>query len=80
MILGNPGAGGALPPPPLPPFRKAIGPALPPSAGTWAARSIAYFKGNDTTASLLVLSAWAVAGTVALPAAALRTRRARSTP
>ena len=62
VILGNPSAGGALPPPMLPPFWKAIGPALPPGAGTWAARSIAYFKGNDTTASLLVLSAWAALG------------------
>ncbi|MGN9757215.1 DUF3533 domain-containing protein [Streptomyces sp. SD31] len=63
VILGNPSAGGALPPPLLPPFWRDIGPALPPGAGTWATRSIAYFKGNDTTASLLVLSAWAAAGT-----------------
>ncbi|MDQ1030480.1 hypothetical protein QF035_008062 [Streptomyces umbrinus] len=62
VILGNPSAGGALPPPMLPPFWRAIGPALPPGAGTWTARSIAYFKGNDTTASLLVLSAWAAVG------------------
>ncbi|MEH0469249.1 DUF3533 domain-containing protein [Streptomyces sp. B21-097] len=81
VILGNPSAGGALPPPLLPPFWKAIGPALPPGAGTWAARSIAYFEGNDMTASLLVLSAWAVAGVVVtLLASALRTRRAQSTP
>lgn len=81
VILGNPGAGGALPPPLLPPSWKAIGPALPPGAGTWAARSIAYFKGTDMTASLLVLSAWAVAGTVVtLSAAAPRTRRAQNTP
>ncbi|MFE5892528.1 DUF3533 domain-containing protein [Streptomyces sp. NPDC002285] len=74
VILGNPSAGGALPPPLLPPFWRDIGPALPPGAGTWATRSIAYFKGNDTTASLLVLSAWAAAGTaVTLLAAKLRT-------
>ncbi|MFH9863461.1 DUF3533 domain-containing protein [Streptomyces sp. NPDC017202] len=78
VILGNPSAGGALPPPLLPPFWKAIGPALPPGAGTWAARSIAYFEGNAMTSALLVLSAWAVAGTaITLLAAALRTRRAR---
>lgn len=64
VIAGNPSAGGAFPLPMLPPFWKAIGPALPPGAGTWAARSIAYFKGNDMTASMLVLSAWAVVGTV----------------
>lgn len=74
VILGNPSAGGALPPPLLPPFWRDIGPALPPGAGTWTTRSIAYFKGNDTTGSLLVLSAWAAAGTaVTLLAAWLRT-------
>ncbi|MFE2814026.1 DUF3533 domain-containing protein [Streptomyces nigra] len=75
VILGNPSAGGALPPPLLPPFWRDIGPALPPGAGTWAARSIAYFKGNDSTGSLLVLSAWAVGGVVvALLTAVLRGR------
>ncbi|MEV0222543.1 DUF3533 domain-containing protein [Streptomyces sp. NPDC050704] len=73
VIAGNPSAGGALPPPMLPPFWHAIGPALPPGAGTWATRSIAYFKGNDATASLLVLSAWAALGsTVTLVAGSLR--------
>ncbi|MEV7886790.1 DUF3533 domain-containing protein [Streptomyces sp. NPDC002817] len=76
VIAGNPSAGGAFPLPMLPPFWQAIGPALPPGAGTWAARSIAYFKGNDMTASLLVLSAWAAAGiAVTLGAAGLRNRR-----
>ncbi|WLW56172.1 DUF3533 domain-containing protein [Streptomyces sp. YU58] len=76
VILGNPSAGGALPPPLLPTFWKDIGPTLPPGAGTWSARSIAYFKGNDITGSLLVLSAWAVAGVaITLLAATLRTRR-----
>lgn len=76
VIAGNPSAGGAFPLPMLPPFWRAIGPALPPGAGTWAARSIAYFKGNDTTASLLVLSAWAAAGiAITLGAAGLRKKR-----
>ncbi|WP_320785078.1 DUF3533 domain-containing protein [Streptomyces sp. CRN 30] len=76
VVAGNPSAGGAFPLPMLPPFWKAIGPALPPGAGTWAARSIAYFKGNALTASLLVLWAWAVAGVLlTLAAAALRRRR-----
>ncbi|MBQ1098217.1 DUF3533 domain-containing protein [Streptomyces sp. b94] len=76
VIAGNPSAGGAFPLPMLPPFWKEIGPWLPPGAGTWAARSIAYFKGNDTTVSLLVLWAWAVAGTViTILAAALRRMR-----
>ncbi|MEV5090157.1 DUF3533 domain-containing protein [Streptomyces griseoincarnatus] len=64
VILGNPSSGGALPGPLLPPFWAAIGPALPPGAGTWAARSIVYFRGNGVTGPLLVLSAWAVAGIV----------------
>ncbi|GAA3936379.1 DUF3533 domain-containing protein [Streptomyces gulbargensis] len=62
VVAGNPSAGGAFPSPMLPPFWKAIGPALPPGAGTWAARSIAYFKGNSLTAPMLVLAAWAVVG------------------
>ncbi|MEE1793958.1 DUF3533 domain-containing protein [Streptomyces sp. BE308] len=64
VIAGNPSAGGAFPLPMLPDFWRAIGPALPPGAGTWVARSIAYFKGNAITGPLLVLSAWAVVGTV----------------
>jgi hypothetical protein len=63
VIAGNPSAGGAFPWPMLPPFWRAIGPWLPPGAGTWTARSIAYFYGNATLTSLLVLSAYAVAGT-----------------
>ncbi|MFE9683416.1 DUF3533 domain-containing protein [Streptomyces sp. NPDC002701] len=74
VILGNPSAGGALPPPMLPPFWHAIGPALPPGAGTWAARSIAYFEGNDVTASLLVLTAWAAVGTAITLAVGSRRR------
>ncbi|MFC8866653.1 DUF3533 domain-containing protein [Streptomyces sp. NPDC057148] len=76
VIAGNPSAGGALPAPLLPPFWQAIGPALPPGAGTWAARSISYFDGNGMTSALLVLSAWAVAGAlVTMLAALLRQRR-----
>jgi hypothetical protein len=73
VIAGNPSAGGAFPLPLLPPFWNAIGRALPPGAGTWVARSIAYFKGNAVTGPLLVLSAWALAGiVVTLLAATLR--------
>lgn len=80
VIAGNPSAGGAFPLPLLPPFWRAIGPALPPGAGTWSARSIAYFHGNAMTASLLTLGAWALGGIlVTLAAAALRRRRAAST-
>ncbi|MFH8790391.1 membrane protein [Streptomyces roseoverticillatus] len=74
VVLGNPSAGGAYPYPLLPPFWNAIGPALPPGAGTWSARSIAYFDGNGLAPSLLVLGAWAVAGVVVTMACA-RVRR-----
>lgn len=62
VVFGNPSAGGAYPYPLLPPFWREIGPALPPGAGTYAARSIAYFKGNDAGGAMLVLAAWAVLG------------------
>ncbi|MEV0648285.1 hypothetical protein AB0I28_23765 [Phytomonospora sp. NPDC050363] len=64
VIAGNPSAGGAFPLPMLPPLWRAIGPFLPPGAGTWTSRSIAYFDGNAVTMSLLVLVAWSVVGTV----------------
>ncbi len=76
VILGNPSAGGALPPPMLPPFWKAIGPALPPGAGTWATRSIAYFKSNAITTPMLVLAAWAALGTAITLTAGSRNRKA----
>ncbi|MER6101498.1 DUF3533 domain-containing protein [Streptomyces sp. NPDC001832] len=72
VIAGNPSAGGAFPLPMLPDFWRTIGPALPPGAGTWVARSIAYFKGNAVTGPLLVLSAWAVAGTLVTLLMAMR--------
>lgn len=72
VVAGNPSAGGAFPLPMLPDFWRAIGPALPPGAGTWVARSIAYFRGNAVTGPLLVLSAWAVVGTVVTLLMALR--------
>lgn len=76
VVLGNPSAGGAYPYPLLPPFWRTIGPALPPGAGTWSARSVAYFRGNALTCPLLVLSAWAAAGTVTtLWSAAFRARK-----
>ncbi|MFD7257447.1 DUF3533 domain-containing protein [Streptomyces sp. NPDC059874] len=71
VVFGNPSAGGAYPYPLLPPFWKAIGPALPPGAGTYAARSIAYFKGNDAGGAMLVLAGWAVLGSAVTLACAV---------
>ncbi|MFF1378131.1 DUF3533 domain-containing protein [Streptomyces sp. NPDC058308] len=78
VIGGNPSAGGAFPLPMLPPFWQAIGPWLPPGAGTWVARSIAYFEGNSITRELLVLSAWAVVGVVVTIALSARRRTPHS--
>ncbi|MGZ2355643.1 DUF3533 domain-containing protein [Streptomyces sp. 372A] len=79
VIAGNPSAGGAFPLPMLPDFWRAIGPALPPGASTWTARSIAYFHGNAVTGPLLVLSAWAVAGTAGTLLTAMRGPQDRPT-
>ncbi|MEU6981719.1 MULTISPECIES: DUF3533 domain-containing protein [unclassified Streptomyces] len=78
VVMGNPSAGGAFPLPMLPPFWQAIGPFLPPGAGTWAARSIAYFQGNALGSSLLVLGFWAALGS-AVTLAMARPRRPRDT-
>ncbi|MCA6095074.1 DUF3533 domain-containing protein [Streptomyces sp. SCA3-4] len=79
VVLGNPSAGGAYPYPLLPPFWGTIGPFLPPGAGTWSARSLAYFHGNALTCPLLVLSGWAVAGTaVTLASASFRGRKGQT--
>ncbi|MDK1473170.1 DUF3533 domain-containing protein [Streptomyces sp. 549] len=76
VVLGNPSAGGAYPGPLLPPFWRDIGPAFPPGAGTWTARSIAYFDGAAVTGPLLVLAAWAAVGTaLTVLFAVLRSRR-----
>ncbi|WP_197029004.1 DUF3533 domain-containing protein [Blastococcus sp. URHD0036] len=64
VVLGNPSAGGAYPGPLLPPFWAAIGPWLPPGAGTDAVRAIVYFDGTGAGRSLLVLAGYAVVGVV----------------
>ncbi|MGK5641588.1 DUF3533 domain-containing protein [Streptomyces sp. URMC 126] len=79
VVLGNPSAGGAYPYPLLPPFWRAIGPALPPGAGTWSARSLTYFDGNALTCPLLVLSGWAAAGAAVTWAGAIFRERKKST-
>ncbi|MGG8405827.1 DUF3533 domain-containing protein [Streptomyces sp. 12297] len=80
VVLGNPSAGGAYPYPLLPPFWREIGPALPPGAGTYAARSIAYFRGNDAGPSMLILAGWAALGAaVTLACAVFRRGRPGTT-
>ncbi|MPQ98685.1 DUF3533 domain-containing protein [Modestobacter sp. I12A-02628] len=65
VVLGNPSAGGAYPAPLLPPFWAAIGPWLPPGAGTSGVRGIAYFDGAGVGQAALVIVAYAVVGIVA---------------
>ncbi|SCX45804.1 ABC-2 family transporter protein [Klenkia marina] len=65
VILGNPSAGGAYPAPLLPPFWSAIGPWLPPGAGTGAVRGIVYFSGAGVAQACWVLAAYAVVGVLA---------------
>ena len=64
VIAGNPSAGGAYGWPLLPPFWAAIGPWLPPGAGTDAVRGAAYFGNAGITRDLLVLGGYAAAGLV----------------
>jgi hypothetical protein len=64
VIGGNPSAGGVYGWPLLPAFWRAIGPWLPPGAGTDAVRSSAYFGNAGMTRDLLVLGGYALAGLV----------------
>lgn len=63
VVLGNPSAGGAYPYPLLPPFWRAIGPWLPPGAGTSALRGIAYFGNAGVVGPLVVLAGYGLLGT-----------------
>jgi hypothetical protein len=80
VILGNPSAGGAYPAPLLPPFWAAIGPWLPPGAGTSAVRGIVYFHGAGVGWACLVLAAYAVVGLAATLAGSGRGTSAEHEP
>jgi hypothetical protein len=64
VVLGNPSAGGAYPSVLLPPFWAAIGPWLPPGAGTDAVRTIVYFPAASVSRPLWTLGTYALVGTV----------------
>jgi hypothetical protein len=64
VILGTPSAGGAYQAPLLPPFWRAIGPALPNGAGLDAVRRIAYFGANAISGDLIVVGIYALAGII----------------
>ena len=77
VVLGNPSAGGAYPPPLLPAFWRAISPALPNGAGVQALRHIVYFGSYGITGNLLVIAAYILTAiTVAITGTALLARRA----
>jgi hypothetical protein len=76
VVLGNPSAGGAYQPALLPPFWRALSGALPNGAGTDSVRHIVYFGGHGIGTHLLVIAAYALAGTVlAIVASRMRERR-----
>ena len=78
VVLGNPSAGGAYSPALLPPFWRALSGAIPNGAGTAAVRNIVYFGGQDIAGHVLVIAAYAVAGSViALAGATLLPRAGR---
>ena len=77
VVLGNPSSGGAYPTTLLPPFFAAIGPWLPPGAGTSAIRGIVYFDDAGVGQSVLVLGVWLVAGLVLMLAGTWAVRRHR---
>lgn len=75
VVLGNPSAGGVYPAGLLPPFWRALGPALPNGASVTLIRNYSYFGGHHTATAWWVLSAWAVGGVlVSAVVAALRWR------
>lgn len=80
VVLGNPSSGGVYPASLLPPFWSAIGPLLPPGAGTTAVRNTVYFQGHATSGALWVLAGYALGGIlVSLAASPWRGRATRST-
>jgi len=66
VIFGAPAAGGSIASPLLPGFWSAIGPFLPPGAGTTAVRNTIYFSGNGIGRALVVLAVYAVVGAAIL--------------
>ena len=77
VVLGNPSAGGAYPPPLLPGFWRAISPALPNGAGVQALRHIVYFGSYGITGNLIIIALYIVTAiTVAITGTSLLARRA----
>jgi uncharacterized phage infection (PIP) family protein YhgE len=71
LVAGIPSSGGPFGVSFLPAFYRAVGPGLPLTNATTAARNITYFSGHATAAPLGVLAAWAGGGLLVLIAASL---------
>jgi hypothetical protein len=69
--VGLSSSGTTLGPKMITPWYANLGKALPPGAAQPAIRNVTYFNGNAITDPLLVLSAWALAGAIALALAAV---------
>ena len=77
VVLGNPSAGGAYPPPLLPGFWRAISPALPNGAGVQALRHIVYFGSYGITGNLTIIALYIITAiTIAITGTSLLARRA----
>jgi hypothetical protein len=74
MLLGNPLSGLATAPEMLPSGWGAFGQWLPQGANATLLRSTAYFDGAGATTAILVLTCWAMIGTLLVVVAALRRR------
>jgi len=74
--VGLASSGTTLGPRMITPWYADLGKALPPGTAQPAIRNVTYFDGNAITDPLLVLSAWALAGVIALVLAAVLHPRA----
>ncbi|MGF1664583.1 MAG: hypothetical protein ACFCVG_19325, partial [Kineosporiaceae bacterium] len=75
VLLGNPLSGATSAPHLLPTGWSTLGQALPPGALVSALRGVSGFDGAGTAGPLLVLAAWALAGSAAVLGAAVLSRR-----
>jgi hypothetical protein len=69
--VGISSSGSTLGPRMITPWYADLGKALPPGATQPAVRNVTYFNGNDIIDPLLILSAWALAGAIALALTAI---------
>jgi hypothetical protein len=64
VVVGNPSSGGPFARDLLPQFWRVVGGYLPPGAAVDLVRNVVYFGANSIQTPLIVLAAWAAAGTI----------------